>query len=176
MAINGIGQNVIKGVGSSVARNVGQQIGSQVLKGGIKSISTSGLKTAASAGLKSGLKGALNAKSIGGVALSVANQFAPQKREYSGAKGNVTKSLDSAYDTLSDAISVIPGWGTAASLIMKGGALAGKFVNKWGGGTDAQTTTDAILGSNFFNLTPVGLVNGFAGKKSNNFNFGTAED
>lgn len=176
MAINGIGQNVIKSVGSSVAQNVGQQIGSQVLKGGIKSISTSGLKTAASAGLKSGLKGALNAKSIGGVALSVANQFAPQKREYSGAKGNVTKSLDSAYDTLSDAISVIPGWGTAASLIMKGGALAGKFVNKWGGGTDAQTTTDAILGSNFFNLTPVGLVNGFAGKKSNTFDFGTAED
>lgn len=50
--------------------------------------------------------------------------------------------------------------------IMKGGALLGKGVNALGGGTDGMTTTDAILGSSFLNLTPLGLVNGFGGKKT----------
>ena len=50
--------------------------------------------------------------------------------------------------------------------IMKGGALLGKGVNALGGGTDGMTTTDAILGSSFLNLTPIGLVNGFGGKKT----------
>lgn len=171
-AVNGIGQNVIKSVGSNVSKEVSSQLGKSVLKGGLSNLSVSGLKTAA----KQGLGSAFNAKSLGGVALSVANQFAPQKREYSGDKGNLTKGLDSAYDTLSDAVSVIPVWGQAASLIMKGGALAGKFVNKWGGGTDSMTNTDAILGSNFLNLTPLGLINGFGGKNADKFNYNTAAD
>ena len=50
--------------------------------------------------------------------------------------------------------------------IMKGGALLGKGVNALGGGTSGMTTTDAILGSSFLNLTPIGLVNGFGGKKT----------
>lgn len=162
-AVNGIGQNVIKSVGSNVSKEVSSQLGKSVLKGGLSNLSVSGLKTADKQGL-------------GGVALSVANQFAPQKREYSGDKGNLTKGLDSAYDTLSDAVSVIPVWGQAASLIMKGGALAGKFVNKWGGGTDSMTNTDAILGSNFLNLTPLGLINGFGGKTADKFNYNTAAD
>lgn len=174
--VKGIGQHIIGSIGSSVTQSVGKEIGKQVLQGGLKGISSAGIGSAAKAGLSSGLKGALNAKSLGGVALSIANQFAPQKREYSGDKGELTKNLDSAYDTLSDAVSVIPGFGTAASLIMKGGALAGKFVNKWGGGTDAMTSTDAILGSNFLNLTPLGLVNGFGGKKANEFGYNTAKD
>lgn len=174
--VKGIGQHIIGSIGSSVTQSVGKELGKSVLQGGLKGISSAGISSAAKAGLSSGLKGALNAKSLGGVALSIANQFAPQKREYSGDKGELTKNLDSAYDTLSDAVSVIPGFGTAASLIMKGGALAGKFVNKWGGGTDAMTSTDAILGSNFLNLTPLGLVNGFGGKKANEFGYNTAKD
>lgn len=50
--------------------------------------------------------------------------------------------------------------------IMKGGALLGKGVNALGGGTSGMTSTDAILGSSFLNLTPLGLVNGFGGKKT----------
>lgn len=50
--------------------------------------------------------------------------------------------------------------------IMKGGALLGKGLNALGGGTDGMTSTDAILGSSFLNLTPLGLVNGFGGKKA----------
>lgn len=171
-AVTGIGRNVLSSVGQSVGSEVVKQLGTSTLKEGFKNLSTSGLKSAA----KSGLGKAFSGASLGGVALSVANQFAPQKREYSGDKGNLTKGLDNAYNTLSDAVSVIPGFGTTASLIMKGGSVAGKYINKWGGGTDAMTSTDAILGSNFLNLTPLGLVNGFGGKKTNTFNYNTRED
>ena len=160
-AVTGISRNVLSSVGQNVGSEVAKQLGTSTLKEGFKNLSTSGLKSAA----KSGLGKAFSGASLGGVALSVANQFAPQKREYSGDKGNLTKGLDNAYDTLSDAVSVIPGFGTTASLIMKGGSLAGKYINKWGGGTDAMTSTDAILGSSFLNLTPLGLVNGFGGQK-----------
>ena len=171
-AVTGISRNVLSSVGQNVGSEVVKQLGKSTLKEGFKNLSTSGLKSAA----KSGLGKAFSGASLGGVALSVANQFAPQKREYSGDKGNLTKGLDNAYDTLSDAVSVIPGFGTTASLIMKGGSSAGKFINKWGGGTDAMTSTDAILGSSFLNLTPLGLVNGFGGKKANTFNYNTRED
>ena len=171
-AVTGISRNVIGSVGQNVGSEVAKQLGTSTLKEGFKNLSTSGLKSAA----KSGLGKAFSGASLGGVALSVANQFAPQKREYSGDKGNLTKGLDNAYNTLSDAMAGIPGFGTTASLIMKGGSLAGKFVNKWGGGTDGMTSTDAILGSSFLNLTPLGLVNGFGGKKTNTFNYNTRED
>lgn len=171
-AVTGISRNVLSSVGQNVGSEAVKQLGKSTLKEGFKNLSTSGLKSAA----KSGLGKAFSGASLGGVALSVANQFAPQKREYSGDKGNLTKGLDNAYDTLSDTVSVIPGFGTTASLIMKGGSVAGKFINKWGGGTDSMTSTDAILGSNFLNLTPLGLVNGFGGKKTNTFNYNTRED
>jgi hypothetical protein len=29
-----------------------------------------------------------------------------------------------------------------------------------------MTTTDAVLGSSFLNLTPIGIINGFGGKTS----------
>lgn len=50
--------------------------------------------------------------------------------------------------------------------IMKGGKLLGGVMNSVGGGTDGMTTTDAILGSSFLNLTPIGLINGFGGQKA----------
>lgn len=171
-AVTGISRNVLSSVGQNVGSEVAKQLGTSTLKEGFKNLSTSGLKSAA----KSGLGKAFSGASLGGVALSVANQFAPQKREYSGDKGNLTKGLDNAYNTLSDAATFIPGLGTTASLIMKGGSLAGKYVNKWGGGTDGMTSTDAILGSSFLNLTPLGLANGFGGKKANTFNYNTRED
>lgn len=171
-AVTDISRNVLSSVGQNVGSEVVKQLGTSTLKEGFKNLSTSGLKSAA----KSGLGKAFSGASLGGVALSVANQFAPQKREYSGDKGNLTKGLDNAYNTLSDTVSIIPGFGTTASLIMKGGSLAGKYINKWGGGTDGMTSTDAILGSSFLNLTPLGLVNGFGGKKTNTFNYNTRED
>jgi hypothetical protein len=74
--------------------------------------------------------------------------------------------MDSVYDGISDAaMDISPIFGG----IMKGGAMLGKGMNALGGGTDAMTTTDAILGSSFLNLTPLGLINGFGGKRANSF-------
>ena len=175
-AVTGISRNVIGSVGQNVGSEVVKQLGTSTLKEGFKNLSTSGLKSAA----KSGLGKAFSGASLGGVALSVANQFAPQKTEYSGDKGNITKSLDGAYDKLSDAVTFIPGLGTTTSLAMKGVSLAGKYINKWGGGTDGMTTTDAILGSDLLKLSPLGMtvsmINGFGGKKANTFNYNTRED
>ena len=116
--------------------------------------------------LGAGFKGAGGIGGAAGAAADIIGFLLPQKSEYAGEKGNITAGMDKAYDTISDAVAVIPGLGTAASAIMKGGALLGKGVNALGGGTDGMTTTDAILGSSFLNLTPMGLINGFGGKKA----------
>ncbi len=77
-----------------------------------------------------------------GAALNTANDAftaaAGGKSEYSGDKGAITKGLDTAYDAISDAIAVVPGWGTIASLAMKANKLVGNVVNKLGGGTDGM--------------------------------------
>ena len=175
-AATGISKNVIGSVGQNVGSEVAKQLGTSTLKEGFKNLSTSGLKSAA----KTGLSSAFSASSLGSVALSVANQFAPQKTEYSGDKGNITKGIDGAYDKLSDAVAFIPGLGTTTSLAMKGLSLGGKYINKWGGGTDGMTTTDAILGSDLLKLNPfgmpIGMINGFGGKKANTFNYNARED
>ena len=95
--------------------------------------------------------------------------FLPEKDEYSGLKGHLTSTLDSAYDNVANSVSQMGPYGALIGGIMKGGSLLGKGLNAIGGGTDAQTTLDSVLGSSFLNLTPLGLINGFFGKKSNNF-------
>jgi len=74
--------------------------------------------------------------------------------------------MDSVYDGISDAAMSFGPIGMMVGGIMKGGALLGKGMNALGGGTDGMTTTDAILGSSFLNLTPLGLINGFGGQKA----------
>lgn len=49
---------------------------------------------------------------------------------------------------------------------MKGTELVGKGLDTIGGGTSGMTRTDAVLGSTLGEMTPLGLVNGFFGKKS----------
>lgn len=89
-----------------------------------------------------------------------------EKSEYAGERGEITRTLDNVYDNIADGIANVPVFGQMASLIMKGGKALGTPINKLGGGTDGMTSTDAILGSAFFNLTPIGLINGFGGQKS----------
>ena len=101
-----------------------------------------------------------------GAAADMLGSFMPEKDEYSGTKGDVTQTLDSAYDNISNTLMAIPGWGTIAGGAMKLGSFLGKGVNALGGGTSGMTTTDAILGSSFLNLTPFGLINGFGGSKT----------
>ena len=101
-----------------------------------------------------------------GVASDIIGSFLPQKDEYDGPKGDVTQTMDSVYDGISDAAMSLGPVGMLVGGIMKGGAMLGKGMNALGGGTDGMTTTDAILGSSFLSLTPIGLINGFGGSKA----------
>lgn len=160
--------------GFNAASQVGNQIGGKVgsiisnagkLGSGIRMISQ------ASKGIKDGLAGASKMKAGGigatiGAASDLIGAFMPQKTEYEGDKGDITQTMDSVYDGISDAAMAFGPVGMLVGGIMKGGSLLGKGVNALGGGTDGMTSTDAILGSSFLSLTPLGLINGFGGKKA----------
>lgn len=120
---------------------------------------------------KAGVEGLGTAKggniaAIGGAVADIASSFLPEKTEYAGAKGGITQTMDSVYDGISDTAMSFGPIGTMVGGIMKGGKLLGGVMNSVGGGTDGMTTTDAILGSSFLNLTPLGLINGFGGQKA----------
>lgn len=102
--------------------------------------------------------------------LDTANQLftsiAGPKSEYGGKYGNLAKSLDSGYDTVSNVVGMIPGWGQATSLIMKGAGLVNNIGNKIGLGTDGMTKQDIILG-----ITPLGWINGGLGSRTKSYVF-----
>lgn len=118
---------------------------------------------------------ASGAMSLAGTAADVIGGFLPDKSVYNGDKGDIAKTADSIYDTASDVIGSIPGWGTIAGLAMKANGVVSKGVAALGGGTDGMTFTDSLLGSNFFQMTPMGLINGFGGKKSHTLENGESE-
>lgn len=160
--------------GFNALSQIGSRIGGQagnVLNGAGKIGSSIKMISQANKGVKAGLEGAKSAKMGGigatiGAASDLVGSFMPQKTEYDGAKGDITQTMDSVYDGISDAAMSFGPVGMFVGGIMKGGALLGKGVNALGGGTDGMTSTDAILGSSFLSLTPLGLVNGFGGKKT----------
>ena len=160
--------------GFNTLSQIGSRIGGQagnVLNGAGKIGSSIKMISQANKGVKTGLEGAKSAKMGGigatiGAASDLVGSFMPQKTEYDGAKGDITQTMDSVYNGISDAAMSFGPVGMLVGGIMKGGALLGKGVNALGGGTDGMTSTDAILGSSFLSLTPLGLVNGFGGKKT----------
>lgn len=160
--------------GFNALSQIGSKIGGQagnVLNGAGKIGSSIKMISQANKGIKAGLEGAKSAKMGGigatiGAASDLVGSFMPQKTEYDGAKGDITQTMDSVYDGISDAAMSLGPVGMLAGGIMKGGALLGKGLNALGGGTDGMTSTDAILGSSFLSLTPLGLANGFGGKKT----------
>ena len=159
--------NTIGSLGSSLAQQGVAAIGKDTLKQGLGA-SIKAFGSGAGKGL-SNISGLLSNASISGAAMEVANSLMGDKSEYSGDKGGLTKGLDAGWDVASDAVSVIPGVGTAIGLGMKGFSLANKALNKWtGSGTDGMTTTDALMGSTFGAslLGPISAINGWAGKKS----------
>ena len=82
---------------------------------------------------------------------------------------NLTNTLNSAYDATSSALMNFAPIGTIIGGAMKVGAFIGDGLAAMGVGTDQMTTTDQILDSNFMKLTPVGLVNAFGAKKTQDF-------
>lgn len=102
-----------------------------------------------------------------GQGADILGSLLPQNSAYSGPYGGITQGLDTAYDQASNYImSVNPLVGG----IMKTGSFINKGLNALGVGTDGQTATDAILGSSFFGLTPIGLTNSLFGRRTHTFN------
>ena len=110
-------------------------------------------------------KGISTNASIVGQGLDAVGSLLGNRSEYSGSSGQITQGIDSITDMASNIAMIIPG-GEAIGLGLKGLGVANKLVGKLGGGTDGMTNTDAILGSSLLGLTPLGLINGFGGKKS----------
>lgn len=160
--------------GFNALSQIGSKIGGQagnVLNGVGKIGSSIKMISQANKGIKEGLAGAKGMKAGGigaavGAVSDLVGSFLPQKSEYDGDKGSITQTMDSVYDGISDAAMSFGSAGMLVGGIMKGGALLSKGVNALGGGTDGMTNTDAILGSSFLSLTPLGLINGFGGKKA----------
>ena len=91
------------------------------------------------------------------------------KRGLDGKHGGITKGMDTAYDTVQKAAANFGPYGQIVSAAMGVNKLLGNAVSKIGGGTDGMTKTDAVLNSAFLNMTPLGLINGFGGRKANTY-------
>ena len=81
----------------------------------------------------------------------------------------LTKGLNNAYDSISNAAMMFSPVGTILGGAMKAGKLLGDGLTALGVGTDQMTTTDKILDSSFMKLTPVGLINGIGAKRTQDF-------
>lgn len=81
----------------------------------------------------------------------------------------LTKGLNNAYDAVSSAAMMFSPVGTIVGGAMKVGKLLGDGLTALGVGTDQMTTTDQVLDSSFMKLTPVGLINGIGGKRTQDF-------
>lgn len=105
-----------------------------------------------------------------GMGFDTASSFIPEHYNMSKyGKGNVAKSIDTVFNAGSDIAMAFPGVGTMIGGIMKGVGMLNKGMNALGLGTDQMTTTDAILNSSLLGLTPIGLINGLGGKKSDTY-------
>lgn len=156
--------------GAQAAQQLGSKIGGKTgtvvsnlggIASGISALKNAKKAITNSAKLKQAKFGA--GASIAGAIADIGSAFLPEKSEYTGDKGNVTETMDSVYDGISDAAMAFGPIGQMVGGIMKVGGFASKGVNALGGGTSGMTTTDAILGSSFLSLTPIGLINGFGG-------------
>ena len=163
-------------IGQDLVSNLSQAIASVAPTFKPTKPDTSGISTLAEASLNSkqlaqlkhqqNLSKAGNAMARIGVASDIINNFLPQKSEYYGTKGDVTQTLDTVYDGISDAAMAFGPVGSIIGGTMKAGSVLNKGLNAIGGGTDGMTNIDSILGSSFLGLTPLGLINGFGGSKA----------
>ena len=104
---------------------------------------------------------------IGGQAVDTLDNmfFGKQHAKDSG----LTKGLNNAYDSISNAAMMFSPVGTIFGGAMKAGKFIGDGLSALGIGTDQMTTTDKILDSSFMKLTPAGLINGIGAKRAKQF-------
>ena len=117
-----------------------------------------------------GLSNTDKATGVAGIAGQAADTldnmfFSKQHANDSG----LTKGLNNAYDSISNAAMMFSPVGTVLGGAMKAGKLLGDGLSALGVGTDQMTTTDKILDSSFMKLTPVGLINGIGAKRTQDF-------
>lgn len=105
---------------------------------------------------------------IGGQAMDTLDNmfFGKQHAKDSG----LTKGLNSAYDSISNAAMMFSPVGTIVGGAMKAGKFIGDGLSALvGGGTDQMTNTDKILDSSFGKILGVGLFNDAFGKTTQQF-------
>ena len=183
LAANGIGQGISgimgnsrlgKGVGQGVATGlgtIGSTIGNNLLNtgkiaGNASKLFGTGKSIWTTKAADGSFAGAINPYALGAtVAGTALSAITGPSKEYNGRYGNITKSMDAAYDKLSMAASVIPGYGQAVSGVM----ALNKGLSNIFGSTDGMSKTDAILGSAFM-PAPIKWVNMWGSSKTGTFN------
>ena len=105
---------------------------------------------------------------IGGQAVDTLDNmfFGKQHAKDSG----LTKGLNNAYDSISNAAMMFSPVGTTLGSAMKAGKFIGDGLTALvGGGTDQMTTTDKIMDSTFGRISGVGLINSLGSKRTKDF-------
>ena len=105
---------------------------------------------------------------IGGQAADTLDNmfFSKQHANDSG----LTKGLNNAYDSISNAAMMFSPVGTVLGGAMKAGKLLGDGLTALvGGGTDQLTTTDKIMDSTLGRLSGLGLINSLGSKRTKDF-------
>ncbi len=97
------------------------------------------------------------------------NTLFADRQEYSGQNGGIAQGLDAGYNQLENIVGKIPVYGKLLKGVWKANKLVSGITKKLGGGTDGATKIDNVLGSNFLQMTPFGLINGFFGKTADSF-------
>lgn len=93
--------------------------------------------------------------------------FSGSKDGYQGKYGSLQQTSDQLFDQASNTMMSI---NPLVGGIMKAGGLVGDVLTSFGGmGTDSMTKTDALLGSKLLSFTPFGMINGFFGKRTQDF-------
>lgn len=112
------------------------------------------------------LMGSENMNAMMGMGNALVSSIVGTPKEYDGAKGEITQTMDGAYDTIQEMAGQFGPVGKMVQGIMGANKMLGGIAKGLGAGTDGMTTTDAIMGSAFMQLTPLGLINGIMGKKA----------
>ena len=105
---------------------------------------------------------------IGGQAIDTLDNmfFGKQHAKDSG----LTKGLNNAYDSISNAAMMFSPVGTIVGGAMKAGKFIGDGLTALvGGGTDQMTTTDKIMDSTLGRLSGLGLINSLGSKRTKDF-------
>lgn len=81
-------------------------------------------------------------------------------------QSSLTTGVNRAWDATASSLSQIPGIGSAIGGSMKVAGLLSDGLNAMGVGTDQMTTTDKLLDSKLFKMTPLGLTNSIGARKA----------